>query len=121
MSPRPRLRFIFRTGLPAKVRIYIYSAPPPLRFIFRMGLSAKVQIYRSSVPPHPRFIFRMGLPAKVKMALFEALADCEYRLVRASREGAMPVEAGAVHGGPRGRAEGTLSWAGATECTSAHF
>ena len=28
----------------------------------------------------------MGLPAKVKMALFEALADCEYRLVR-SREG----------------------------------
>ena len=67
----------------------------------------------------------MGLPAKVKMALFEALADCEYRLVRArggrGRDGVMPVGAGAVHGGPRGRAEGTLSWAGATECTSAHF
>ena len=50
MSPRPRLRFIFRVGLPANVQIYISSVSPPLRFIFRMGLMAKVQIYRSNAP-----------------------------------------------------------------------
>ena len=62
-----------------------------------MGLPAKVQICRSSAPPPLRFIFRMGLPAKVKMALFEALADCEYRLVRESAAGGRGKGSGTVY------------------------